>query len=606
MVCFPAFPAVSTSPATNKEQPMISYQSAKEEIKQAADIVSVVGQFVQLKKAGKNFVGLCPFHGEKSPSFTVSSDKQIFHCFGCKKGGDVFDFWMEYHSLTFPEALRDLAERYQVRLPEKYSTPEEKRKTDYRETLYRANELAAVYFQKGLEHPVKGKPGREYLKRRSISDEIIKEFRLGYAPKGWDGLKQFLRGKNVPLETAVAAGVLKKSDKGRYYDLFRERVMFPIIDLTQKKRVIGFGGRVLDDTLPKYVNTPETPLFHKGTCLYGFDVSRKAIRESGRAVLVEGYMDCLALRKHGVKEVVATLGTALSETPIRKLKGIGKEAVVVFDGDEAGKAAALRTLPMFLNERLSARAVVLPNGHDPDSFVNTSGPEAFSKLLDKAPPLFDFYIDHKLGQGADDIDRKVGTLEEILPMLAKVSNETLVAFYVKRLSEKTNIGESVVISALNSVKQSSGESRLKQEIKGPLASGNTNKPFREIQFLNLLLHYPETVADLKGRHCRSLITDPMIRRIVDVIFEGCAKADAITFENIQERLDHDGDRLWLREFGFRPSFCSDREVKQAVRDFKEDARKKIIADSFKKAKGDPRAINELLKMKVQAGRPFGK
>ena len=585
---------------------MISYQSAKEEIKQAADIVSVVGQFVQLKKAGKNFMGLCPFHGEKAPSFTVSSEKQMFHCFGCKKGGDVFAFWMEYHSLTFPEALRDLAEKYQVRLPEKYSTPEEKKKSDYREALYKVNELATVYFQKGLEHPVNGKPGRDYLTRRSISDEIIKEFRLGYAPKGWDGLKQFLRSRNVSHETAAAAGVLKRSDKGHYYDLFRERVMFPILDLTQKKRVIGFGGRVLDDSMPKYVNTPETPLFHKGTCLYGFDASRSAIRETGRAVVVEGYMDCLALRKHGLKEVVATLGTALSETPVRKLKGIGKEAVVVFDADEAGKAAALRTLPIFLNERLSARAVVLPNGHDPDSFINTNGPEAFSKLLDAAPSLFDFYIDHKLGKGAKDIDHKVGILEEILPMLAKVRNETQRALYVKRLSEKTDIGESVVISALKGVKGSSGDGRLKQEIKGQFTSVNANKPIGEIQLLNLLLHYPETVADLKGRHCRGLISDPMIRRIVDVIFDGCAKAEAMTFETIQERLDHDEDRVWLREFGFRPSFCSDREVKQAVREFRENAQEKMIADSLKKANGDLRAINEILKMKVQASRPFGK
>ena len=586
---------------------MISHQSAKEEIKQAADIVSVVGQFVQLRKAGKNFVGLCPFHGEKAPSFTVSQDRQMFHCFGCKKGGDVFAFWMEYHSLSFPEALRDLAEKYNVRLPEKHFTPEEKKKADYRENIYNVNEQAAVFFQKELAHPVRGKPGRDYLEKRSISHNIIKEFRLGYAPKGWDGLKQFLLSRKVSLETAHTAGVLKRSDKGHYYDLFRERVMFPIMDLTQKQRVIGFGGRVLDDTLPKYVNTPETPLFHKGTCLYGFAAARKAIRETGRAVVVEGYMDCLALRKHGLKEVVATLGTALSETPVRKLKGIGKEAIVVFDADEAGKAAAVRTLPIFLNERLSARAVILPKGHDPDSFVNDNGQEAFSKLLDAAPSLFDFYVDHKLGKGAQNIDHKVDILEEILPILAKVRNETQRALYVKRLSERTDIKESMVISALKGVKQPSGKSRLKQEIKGQFVSANANKPLREIQLLNLLLHYPQTVADLKGHHCRRLISDPMIRRIVDVIFDGCGKAEEMTFETIQERLDHNGDRVWLREFAFRPSFCSDREIKQAIREFTEDAQGKMTADSLKKAKGDLRAINEILKMKVQAaGRPFGK
>ena len=584
---------------------MISYQSAKEEIKQAADIVSVVGQFVQLRKAGKNFVGLCPFHGEKAPSFTVSQDKQMFHCFGCKKGGDVFAFWMAYHSLSFPEALRDLAERYNVQLPEKHFTAEEKKKADYRETLYKINELATIYFQKELAHPVRGKPGRDYFKRRAISHSLIEEFHLGYAPKGWDGLKQFLLSKKVSLETALAAGVLKRSDKGHYYDLFRERVMFPIMDLTQKKRVIGFGGRVLDDALPKYVNTPETPLFHKGTCLYGFDASRKAIRETGRAIVVEGYMDCLALRKHGLKEVVATLGTALSETPVRKLKGIGKEAVVVFDADEAGKAAALRTLPIFLNERLSAKAVVLPKGHDPDSFINSSGRDAFSKLLDDAPSLFDFYMDQKLGSRTQNIDQKVSILEEILPILAKVRNETQRSLYIRRLSEKSEIAESVVLSALGGIKQSSAKGRFKNEIKRQFASVNANRSIGEIQLLNLLLHYPETVADLRGHHCRLLISDPMIRRIVDVIFDSHGNSKTMTFETIQERLDHDEDRVWLREFGFRPAFCSDREVKQAVRDFIGKARKKKIAESFKTAMGDPRAINEILKRKIEAGGPVG-
>ena len=580
---------------------MMSYQSAKEEIKQAADIVSVVGQFVQLRKAGKNFMGLCPFHGEKAPSFTVNQDKQMFHCFGCKKGGDVFDFWMAYHSLSFPEAMRDLADRYNVRLPEKHFTAEEKKKADYRENLYKVNELAAAYFQKALAHPAKGKAGRDYFKKRSISPDIIEEFRLGYAPEGWDGLKQFLLGNKVSLETALAAGVLKRSEKGHYYDMFRGRVMFPIMDLTPKKRIIGFGGRVLEDTLPKYVNTPETPLFHKGTCLYGFSASRKAIRETGRAVLVEGYMDCLALRGHGLKEVVATLGTALSEAPVRKLKGIGKEAIVVFDADEAGKAAALRTLPIFLNEQLSARAVVLPKGHDPDSFINSEGREAFSKLLDAAPSLFDFYVDQKLKSGSQNIERKVSILEEILPIMAKVRNETQRALYLKRLSEKTDVAESVLLSALRS-KQSVVKDHIKKDTKHQFAAVNVTRSIGEIQLLNLLLHYPETVADLKDRHCRMLISDPTIRRIVDIIFDVHGHSEPITFETIQERLDRDEDRVWLREFGFRPAFCSDREVKQAVCDFIAKAQEEGIANSFKKAMGDPQAINEILKRKVQAGR----
>ena len=574
---------------------MISYQSAKEEIKQAADIVSVVGQFVQLKKAGKDFVGLCPFHGEKTPSFTVSQDKQVFHCFGCKQGGDVFAFWMAYHSLSFPEALRDLAERYNVQLPEKHFSAEEKKKADYRETLYKVNELATDFFQKELKHPVRGKSGRDYFKRRSISDDLIESFRLGYSPKGWDGLKRFLLSKKISLERALAAGVLKRSDKGHYYDLFRERVMFPIMDLTQKNRVIGFGGRVLDDALPKYVNTPETPLFHKGTCLYGFDASRKAIRETGRAIVVEGYMDCLALRNHGLKEVVATLGTALSEIPVRKLKGIGKEAVVVFDADEAGKAAALRTLPIFLNERLSAKAVVLPKGHDPDSFINSSGREAFSKLLDAAPSLFDFYMDQKLGSRTQNIDQKVNILEEILPILAKVRNETQRSLYIRRLSEKSEIAESVVLSALGGIKHSA-KGRFKNEIKRQLSPANANHSIGDEQLLNLLLQKPETVADLRGHRCREYL-DPMIRGIVDVIFDKQGGSEAVTFETIQEHLDREKDRVWFREFylhRFKP--YPDEQVEQAVRDFKAKAKNRIHNESYIKGSGIA-AAQELLEKK---------
>ncbi len=586
---------------------MRSYQSAKEEIKQAADILSVVGQYVQLKKAGKNFVGLCPFHGEKAPSFTVNQDKQMFHCFGCKKGGDVFDFWMEYHGLTFPEALKDLADRYNIQVPRKRFSPEEKKKADDRERLYRINELTARYFQRELAHPLRGKPGRDYLKQRSISRDIIESFRLGYAPKGWDGLKRFLLKNRVSLETAFAAGVLKRSEKGNYYDLFRERVMFPIMDLTPKERVIGFGGRVLDDTLPKYLNTPETPLFHKGTCLYGFSASRKAIRETGRAIVVEGYMDCLALVEHGLKEVVATLGTALSETPVRKLKGIGKEAIVVFDADDAGKTAALRTLPIFMNERLPAKAVVLPKGDDPDSYINRKGRDAFSEFIDAAPSLFDFYVDQKFGSRNRNIEHKVSTLEEILPIMAKVRNETQRSLYIRRLSEKTDIAESVLFSALKGVTQSSAKGPLRNGIKGQMTPFGADRTVDDGLLLNLLLHFPETVGDLKGRHCRSLITDPTIRRIVDIIYDGHGGPETMTFEAIQARLDHEEDRIWLREFGFRPAFCSNEEVKQAVREFIEKARKneQKSALAATRAKGDATAINDILiaKRNAQGGGP---
>ena len=416
---------------------MHSHQSAKEEIKRAADIVQVIGQFVQLKKAGKNFMGLCPFHAEKDPSFTVSSDRQMFHCFGCKKGGDIFAFWMDYHGLTFPEALKDLAERYNVQITDNFSATEEKKRSKLRETLFKINEAAALYFQQALSKTAGGNPAADYLKKRAISKEIISEFRLGYAPDKWRGITDYLREHEIDLERAVQAGLIIPKKGGGYYDRFRGRVMFPILNL--REQVIGFGGRVLDDSLPKYLNTPETPVFHKGEFPYGLHASFKAIRQKGVAVIVEGYMDLLALRRHGLDEVVATLGTALTGQHIRKIKGYAKEAVVVFDSDEAGRNAALRSLPLFLNEGLPARAVVLPNGHDPDSFVNRNGLPEFLKLLDSASSMFDFFLDQKLTQKGSDIERKVQVLKEILPVLSQLRNTAQRSLYAGRLSEQIGI-----------------------------------------------------------------------------------------------------------------------------------------------------------------------
>lgn len=578
-------------------------QSAKDEIKQAADIVSLIGQFVQLRKAGKNYVGLCPFHGEKAPSFSVSPDRQMFHCFGCKRGGDIFAFWMEYHGLTFPEALRDLADRYQIQIPDQHTTVEDRKKAKFRETLFKINELAAEYFQKGLEHSEEGKNARYYLEKRAIPENIIKEFRLGYAPERWDGLKKYLISRKISLEAAVEAGVLKKSDKGHKYDLFRGRIIFPILDLTQKKRIIGFGGRVLGDTLPKYVNTPETPLFHKGTCLYGFSASRRAIRDKGRAVLVEGYMDCLALQRHGINEAVATLGTALSESPLRKLKGLAGEVVVVFDADEAGKTAALRTLPLFLNEGLSAGAVMLPDGHDPDSFVNDRGPDAFIKLLDAAPSLFDVYVDEKLKQSRGKIDHRVHVLEEMLPILRNMVNETQRAVYARRLAEKSNVSETVILSALDPSRKSRKEPAASDETGQQFATLNTRRPIGDIQLLSLLLHYPETIKHFSGDDLSGMIADPMISRIVGAVIAEDGNRDQVSVDVIQKKLEREEDRVWLREFVFRPPFCAPEEIEQAVADFKNRVLKKKIADSLRMAMGNPEAINKVLKLKIETGRP---
>jgi len=580
---------------------MASYQSAKEEIRRAADIVELVGQFVQLKKTGRNFVGLCPFHAEKDPSFTVNPERQTFHCFGCKKGGDIFAFWMEYHSSTFPEAVRDLAERYHVTISEGYSATAEKKKAAQTSALYKINDIAADYFQKALAQSAKGEPARGYLKRRGISKEIITDCRLGYALDEWDGLIKVLKQHGADMNMAAQAGVIIQKEKGGYYDRFRGRVIFPILDLRQ--HVVGFGGRVLDDSLPKYLNTPETPIFHKGDFLYGLHASFKAIREKGRAVIVEGYMDWLALRRHGLEEVVATLGTALTDRHVRKLKGYAKEAVIVFDSDEAGKTAALKSLHVFANEGLSARAVVLPAGHDPDSFVNEKGLDRLLGLLDKASPMFDFFLEQKLTERDSD-EGKVRALKELLPVLSEIRDFTLRSLYVQRLSEKIGIREDVVLSELKtSMKNLSGKA-IGKCVKERLSELRAEKSsIGDLQLLNLLVHYPHTVSKLMDCDCKILLSDPQIIEIVDTIFERYLKEGPFSPDDLLESLKSEASRGQLREILHRPSIIfSDEEVEQAVAEFEKKAHQKKIAaslESFRKASGDAEALNDLLKMKIQ-------
>ncbi len=578
---------------------MTSYQSAKEEIRRTADIVELIGQFVKLKKAGRNYVGLCPFHAEKDPSFTVSPERQTFHCFGCKKGGDIFAFWMEYHSSTFPETLRDLAERYNVKISEGFSASKERKKAAQRETLFRLNEKAAVYFESALGHSAKGKSAVDYLNRRSLRKDTISEFRIGYAPDEWDGLVGILRHEHLDLDLAVQAGMIIPRKSGGHYDRFRNRIIFPIFNLRQQ--VIGFGGRVLDDSLPKYLNTPETPIFHKGESLYGLHASHKAIREKGRVVIVEGYMDCLALRNHGLKEVVATLGTALTSRHVRKIKGYTDVAVVVFDADEAGKAAALRSLPVFSNEGLAAKAVVLPEGHDPDTFVNANGLDVFLEIVDQAFPMFDFFVEQRFSERDSD-EARVRALKEILPVLSEIRDFTLRSLYVRRLAERIGVREDAVLSELaRFMKKPSGEA-FERKINGQMTGGKkAQKRLTDLQLLNLLVHYPETVSRLMACECRILLSDPVVMKIVDAIFAEFNQEAPFSPERLLDILDSEPACEQLREVLHRPFVCSQQDLEQAVVEFEEKVYQAKISVSFQRAKerGDMERLVQLTKLKTQ-------
>jgi DNA primase len=585
----------SVLPFSFTEKSGMSFQSVKEEIKRAADIVELIGQSVQLRKAGRNHVGLCPFHSEKDPSFTVNSERQTFHCFGCKRGGDIFSFWMEYHGASFTEALRDLAERYQIRFTGQGGDEREREQTRLREAIFRVNETAAAYYQSVLGHPADGKAARAYLDKRGVSQETVAQMGLGYAPDQWDGLAGLLRKQRADLKAAVDAGLLVQGKSGGFYDRFRNRIIFPILDL--RKRVIGFGGRVLDQSLPKYLNTPETAVFHKGESLYGLHLSHPAIREKGRAVVVEGYMDFIALKGQGVQEGVATLGTALTESHVRRLKGFAKQAVVVFDADTAGKAAALRSLPVFANEGLPARAVVLPKGHDPDTFVSQKGRDAFVGLLEQAPSLFDFYLDQKAGEAASE-EEKVRAARELLPVLGQIRDFALRSLYVRRLSERSGIREGILLSELESTKPA--ENTFETDPLGD--KGRRDGPrIGDQQFLNLLVHHPSTTAGLADADYKVVLSDPVIMDIVDRLFEMYRREGVVAAERLLDHLEKETSRQKLREVLHQPVIFSDEDRELAISDFRRQIERLKIAASIQEAKrsGDLTRLAHLIRLKAE-------
>ena len=358
-----------------------------EEIRNKTDIVEVISGYIGLKKVGRNYKTQCPFHNEKTPSFIVSPDKQIYHCFGCNAGGNVFSFVMKHENMEFPEVVEMLAKKAGVVLP-RASGQRGEAANSFANQLYRINELACQFFQ---EHLIKNGAAKEYLVSRGIGDETIKKFKIGYAPDSWEALISFFKSKNVPSGILEKAGLAIANDKGSHYDRFRNRVIFPIMDVRDK--IIGFGARVLDASLPKYINSPETPIYSKGKNLYGLNFSKESIKKEGYALVVEGYLDFIIPYQAGVQNIIATLGTALTTDQLKLLKRFSNTVIMVYDPDEAGEAASLRNLDLFISEDVNVYIAELTDGLDPDGYIRKFGTEDFLKLVKSSKNLFDYKID---------------------------------------------------------------------------------------------------------------------------------------------------------------------------------------------------------------------
>jgi DNA primase len=416
-----------------------------DQVRAASDIVDVIGGALPLKRAGANFVTLCPFHKEKSPSFNVNPSKQIFHCFGCHKGGDVFTFVREYEGLTFSEAVIRLAERARIPL-EVDNSPGAQQAKSVKDRMLKLHEAICVRWQQCLENEAGGQIARDYLAKRDVSPDAIKEFRLGAAPEAWDDTVNWAKSKGFDVALCEQAGlVLKKAETGRYYDRFRGRLMFPICD--EQGRVIAFSGRVLqgDEKTAKYVNSPETPLFTKGRVLFALDKAKRAVLDAGHAVICEGQLDTIACHAAGIRNVVAPQGTALTSDHARILKRYVEEVVLCFDGDKAGRVASIRSFEGLLGSGLAIRVATIPPPDDPDSWIRQHGAESFRAILGKAEGYFDFYLRHLCAE--NDITTDRGRLAVLAGMgmdLAKTGNAVLQDTYAQKTSQRLGVSVDAV------------------------------------------------------------------------------------------------------------------------------------------------------------------
>jgi DNA primase len=488
--------------------------SVIDDVKQRLDIVQVVSEYTKLQKSGRNYKALCPFHSEKDPSFFVFPERQSWHCFGaCGTGGDIFSFVMKKEGVDFGQALQLLANKAGVPLVT-LTTPEKQTQNKEREKLFEINEAAAEYYHHLLLSTSIGEIARDYVTRRGLSPETIKSFRLGFAPEGWDTLKQFLKGKGYGGTELLAAGLLVERDDRNSYDRFRNRLIFPIRNMQGK--VLGFGGRALDDSLPKYLNSPQTLAFDKSSSLYGIDRAKAAIQQKDQAVIVEGYMDAITAHQHGYDNVVASMGTSMTEKQLAILKNLTKNLILALDADKAGEEAVSRSgetvdkmlpvLPSFDGygwvryedaHNAEVKILVLPQGKDPDELIKDN-PTKWQKLITDAKPMVDFIFESTTAKvDLTSARDKSLAVEKLLPLLFEIKDPLRQAHYVERLARLLKIDEHVIGDTLKKFRVVERKRRATKNMKAyaPVAPTIISSSPLEQYCLALLLQYPELKAE---------------------------------------------------------------------------------------------------------------
>ncbi len=482
-----------------------------QDIKEANDVLEIVGQHLNLKRSGSNYKALCPFHQEKTPSFMVNPGKQIFHCFGCDTGGDVIRFIMLHEGLPFTDAVRKLAGRAGIDLPEKDAESGARR--DKKDVLYRANRLASEYYSEMLLKDPQGSEARDYLGSRGIHSDVCRTYGMGFAPPGWRSLGSMLKKEEVRVEAAIECGLMLKGDGAKDpYDRFRNRIVFPIRDLAG--RILGFGGRVLGEELPKYVNTPETPVYRKGDSLFGVDVAAASIREKGLVILVEGYLDVIALHQAGIRNVVGVLGTALTKEQARRIKRLTTKCVLIFDSDEAGTKAALRSGMIFLEEGFTCLVAPLDADEDPDSFLRKNGPE---KLIDRISDALSIVIfameEAKKDHPGDNVGSRAQVLDAIAPYLAKIEDRAKLGVYLREVADDLRIEQHDLRAKLTSVSERK---------PGPSSQIEPEAPIQrwEELLVHIMIRDPSTTARVREVVDARDFVNPAMSGVVEKIYSG--------------------------------------------------------------------------------------
>jgi len=562
------------------------------EIRSRANIVDIISEYVTFKKAGKNYLALCPFHSEKTPSFHVNEEKQIFYCFGCQKGGDVITFLREINNLSFVEAVSQLANRYGLSLPPPSSYRKEKA-TD-QETFLEINEKAMHFFHHVLMQRPEGEVGRKYLKKRGIDQKIWETFKLGYALETWDSLATFLNKGNIPLQLAKQLGLIAPREKGGFFDCFRGRIIFPIFNLNG--RTIGFGGRAIAGGTPKYLNSSDSMIYKKSSSLFGLPITRNSIAKEDQVLIVEGYFDLLSLFQAGICPVVSPLGTALTGVHIQTLKRFTSRFYVVFDADEAGDKAALRSLEMFLNEGLSPRVVILPSGSDPDEFIQQKGVENFRKKMEIAPLLIEYFIERAIEKKNLSLpEGKVEVVKEVMPIIGHIREPIVQDEYIRKLSERLGVRE----DRIRSLGLSPAPHRAK-ELSSPI-----DETRREEFLLTLMLQKPELILSVDAVEVVDDLDSHLLQEIAKTVIALYQKEGEVEITTLIDQLGDEKGKLATRLSLKEENFANITEsLKDCILQIKRNKFKKMKAQltlKIKKAQDsrDEAKIRDLNEQKVK-------